>query len=184
MYHAYEDYASGLVTGEMDVLRQAGTVRRIGVSIYNVEQLARVLEDDQIDVIQLPVNILDLDAQKSELLKKAKMRGKEIHARSVFLQGLFLHDPHKLTGRLALLSPYLMNLASLSNDLGVTMKSLALNFVLKQKFIDYVVLGVEKLDQLQENLSLVQYDFDPSVVQTVEVMEEHRSLLNPVNWNQ
>ena len=46
--------------------------------------------------IQIPVNALDRRAIHSGLLRRLKTKGVEIHARSVFLQGLLLMQPTEL----------------------------------------------------------------------------------------
>ena len=71
-------------------LKQQGLVKKIGVSVYNNQQIDYVLDNFSIDLIQLPINILDQRLINDESLVKLKKHNVEIHARSALLQGLLL----------------------------------------------------------------------------------------------
>ncbi len=182
MYHQFSDYQSGLMKKELLNFKQSGFIKRIGVSLYGTDQLKEVIRDEEIDLIQLPVNILDLSQEKINLLLEAKSRGKEIHARSVFLQGLLLKDPDSLTGNLKAMKPYLKILEKQSLDYGLTIKEASFNYIIHQDFVDKVVLGIEKVDQLRENLNLIDLSFPKKEFDQIQMADEDQYLLNPVNW--
>lgn len=182
MYHQFSDYESNAARSELMELKDLGLIEKTGVSLYDTHQLAKVVDDRYVDVIQLPVNILDLTAEKQALLRRAKANGKEIHARSVYLQGLLLKDTNSLTGNLKPLKSYVDNIAAISRSHQTDLKAAALNYVLHQDYIDNVVIGIEKPDQLVDNLSLIKDSFDLSMFKNVVVHENDAHLLNPVNW--
>ncbi|MEJ0034121.1 MAG: aldo/keto reductase [Bacteroidota bacterium] len=182
MFHAYADYEGGTVAKELNELKSKGLIERTGVSIYTVDQLRVVATDDAIDVIQLPANIFDFSSEKQELLERARNSEKEIHVRSVFLQGIFMKDPSKLTGNLLPLAPYLERLGKICDISSVEMKDAALNFIIHNKNVDYVVLGIEHVAQLKENLALVHDNFDAAPFNNFEIGKEDQFLLNPANW--
>lgn len=182
MYHDFGDYASGRVMDELVALRDGRLIKKIGVSLYSVDQLKVVVNDSSVDLIQLPVNVFDLSADKMELLRRARISGKEVHARSVFLQGLFLRDPEMLTGNLFSFRPYLEKLNYFTKQMDIDLKKYALNFVLHQQCIDRIILGVERVEQLQENLSLMIDNFDISKCPKIELADQDMYLLNPSNW--
>jgi len=68
----------------------AGTVKRIGVSIYGPELLETIIPRYQVEVVQAPLNVLDNRLVSSGWLNNLISRGIEVHARSVFLQGLLV----------------------------------------------------------------------------------------------
>lgn len=182
MYHHYPDYVSGKVRKELNELRRIGVIQKIGVSLYEVDQLARVIDDSDISIIQLPVNLLDLNRDKIALLQKAKLRGKEVHARSVYLQGLFFKDPETLTGNLIPMRPYLDKIRMMSKNHSIDIKKAAINHILQKDFIDYVVLGIDHVSQLVENLTLIDSNLDTSMFEGLEVSSADAYLLNPANW--
>tara|TARA_X000000950_G_C13916454_1_gene661248 strand:+ start:974 stop:1840 length:867 start_codon:yes stop_codon:yes gene_type:complete len=64
---------------------------KIGVSIYDTKYLNKIINNYNIDVVQFPYNILDKRMMKSGWFKKLKSKGIQVHARSVFLQGLLVN---------------------------------------------------------------------------------------------
>ena len=72
---------------QLQILKQQGSISKIGVSIYTGSQLQKVIDRFSIDIVQLPFNILDNRLINSGILNKIYEKGIEIHARSVFLQG-------------------------------------------------------------------------------------------------
>ena len=65
--------------------------KKIGISIYETKNLNYLINNYNIDVVQCPFNILDKRIVNSGWLKKLRGKGIEIHARSIFLQGLLVN---------------------------------------------------------------------------------------------
>ena len=91
MYHSFSFY-NAKINNLKDIinLKEDGIIKKIGVSAYSKKEIQIIIDDDRIDLIQIPFNILDNSKDKIDLIKKAKRKGKIVQARSVFLQGLFL----------------------------------------------------------------------------------------------
>ena len=182
MYHQFSDYKTSSAKHELLKLKEKQLIKKIGVSIYSTKELEDVLDDDDIEIIQLPVNILDLSAEKQSLIQDAKRLGKEIHARSIFLQGLFFKDPAALPGNLKALAPYLHEIAAVSRERGISLKQAALNFVVSNPLIDFAVLGVETVSQLMDNLSIIEPTLKVHEFRDLSIKTEDAYLLNPANW--
>ena len=75
--------------------KKIGLVSKVGISVYDVNEVNQVLKFWKPDIIQLPINIFDQRFLKKNLLKKLKRKKIEIHARSCFLQGLLLEPKLK-----------------------------------------------------------------------------------------
>ena len=71
-------------------IKNEGFTKKIGISIYDVNILKKILKKFRLDLIQVPFNILDQRLLKKNLLKTLKKKGIEIHVRSIFLQGILL----------------------------------------------------------------------------------------------
>lgn len=182
MYHHFPDYELKKCKEQIEFLKKEGLIEKAGVSLYSNSQLKGVVEDTQIDIIQLPINLFDLNQEKIQLLKIAKSNGKEVHARSVYLQGLFLKDPVTLTGNLSQMKPYLEKLHMKSSNDQTLIKKAALNFVLLKEYVDFVVLGIDRVAQLEENLSLIDNNFEAALFDNIEIGDADIALLNPANW--
>lgn len=185
-YHTFKDFASyPALLEELVQLRSEKLIGRIGVSVYGNDEFTEVLRSAEVDVVQLPFNLLDNRFQRSELLTEAKQKGKEIHARTVFLQGLFFKPIDLVPDFLRPLVPYLEKLHRLAAEYEFTMDQLALLYVLNQPEIDYAIIGVDNLDQLQYNISLEYRNLPSELMKTIneiQVKEQEIELLYPKNW--
>ena len=94
----------------MHEARARGWTSRIGASVYNSDQLALVESRFQPQLVQLPLNVLDRRPIVSGMLARLKAAGVEIHARSVFLQGLLLMEPDELPEFFAPVRPIFVGL--------------------------------------------------------------------------
>src|SRR5690606_27725649 len=84
-----------------------GKINKIGYSLYNPEQLEKLLKLGlQPDIIQVPFSLLDRKFEP--YLKELKSNNVEIHCRSVFLQGLYFLDLNKIPTKLEVLKPSLL----------------------------------------------------------------------------
>lgn len=131
-------------------LRESGLVKKTGLSIYNAEQLDSMPAGFPLDVVQLPINVLDQRLLRSGHLRNLKERGIEIHARSAFLQGLLLMDPRELPERFESVRNHLFSWHACLKRLGITPLKAALDFVLSIEEVDRVIVGVENITQLEE----------------------------------
>ena len=183
MFHNYDDFNNyfNLFKFELLELKNRGIIKKIGVSLHNNYDINDVLENKEIDLIQLPYNLLDNKSKREKIFLKAKEKEVEIHTRSTFLQGLFFKDLNTIQGKLSALKKYLIELKKLVNKNEIN--SLALNYVCSNKNIDGVLLGVDTVSQLQNNLNCISdYKFKYIIenIDSINVIEEN--LLNPANW--
>lgn len=183
MYHRFGDYVSEKYRSDLLRLKAEKKIERIGVSVYSLTELKAVISDTAVDIIQVPFNPFDSDGEKILLLKDAKSRGKEIHARSIFLQGLFFKEPSELTGNLMVMAAPLQRLKDIIKNSRFNITEVCLNYALHQDFIDYVIIGVETPKQLSENLSALMVEFPQGLSDSLrEFSIEDKALLNPSNW--
>jgi aryl-alcohol dehydrogenase-like predicted oxidoreductase len=165
-------------------LKNQKVVKKIGFSLYNTLELDKLLSLGILpDIIQIPYSILD--RQFESRLQELKNLNVEIHARSVFLQGLYFMKPSELPPNLKGLMLPLSQLSSLCKEYKVSVAELALNYVIDVPFIDKVVIGVNTKDQLEENIKLINnYKKNELLINAIEnIRVEYASLLNPATWN-
>jgi aryl-alcohol dehydrogenase-like predicted oxidoreductase len=131
-------------------LKRQGLVKKVGVSVYTAEQIDRVLDNFTIDLIQLPMNVLDQRLLVSGHLTQLKAAGVEVHARSAFLQGLLLMDPDAVPPYFDPIRRHLVRYHGKMRQLGLTPVQAALGFVIGLNEIDAVICGVTTHQQLLE----------------------------------
>ena len=90
LVHRIEHLSSwgGAVWRVLVELRDAGRIRRLGVSALGPEQAWAALEHPEVDVIQVASSLLDQRLFRGGYFEAAAARGKEVFVRSVFLQGV------------------------------------------------------------------------------------------------
>lgn len=137
--------------------KSSGQARSVGISIYEEPELDNHLDDvSQLDVVQLPVSLLDQRFVASSLLDTLRTSGVRIQARSIFLQGLLLGEPVRHA-----LSPKLMEYKRMVDDSGSTAIDLCVGFVKSQDWIDEVVVGVTSDLELKEIMkAFISSDID------------------------
>jgi len=185
LYHSFDDFKKHIdVLEQLISLQEKKKIKHIGVSLYTNEELEDVLEEEYIKIIQLPYNLLDNKNKRGELLRIAKGKGKIIHTRSVFLQGLFFKDVEKLPYALNPLKNDLIKIQQLASNEAEKIAHLSLNYALSNQDIDGVLIGVDNIDQLNQNIKMANKKLSPKVTQEVNKIEvENISLLNPSNWS-
>lgn len=185
LYHSFGDYLKYKKSPQhLLSLKTIGKIKYLGVSIYTNEQFCIALEDENIDIIQLPYNLLDNQVQRGELMREAKLRGKIIHVRSVFLQGLFFKDINLLPSYLLPLRECLQRLRDLSNIYKIGIAELALNYVANNPLIDGVLIGVDNLPQLKINIQSLGKPLSTEIIEAINsISVPDTNLLNPSNWS-
>lgn len=134
-------------------LKKRKLIKNIGVSVYTVAELKKILKMFKIDVVQIPINLLDNRFIKNNFLKKIKSKVKEIHARSIFLKGLLLKDKtsrHKYFDRW----PILRKMDNFFNQRKVSRLATCINFVFSFDEIDKVIIGVSSKSQFSKILKI------------------------------
>ncbi len=184
LFHSFSSYKAHIDNfGVLVNLKSKGKIKYIGVSVYTNEEIEAVLLNDDVDIIQLPFNLLDNSALRGEVLKKAKSKGKIIHTRSAFLQGLFFKSINAENNTVRQLSKELEQLTQIKNRSNSTMAQLALNYCLQQKDIDNVLIGVDSKTQLIDNINVLNNMISGEVIAEIDTIKtEKLDLLNPSLW--
>ena len=165
---------------EMERLREIGMVKKIGVSVYNSKQIAAILGKFNIDLIQLPINILDQRLVSGGQLTRLKNHGVEIHARSVFLQGLLLMSPNNIPSWFDPVRGVLESFHKEAKKRNMTVLQLALSFVQSIDEIDKVIVGVNTLKQLKEVVNAASIRVNTTELSCMSI--DDPVFVNPGNW--
>lgn len=166
---------------EMQRLLEEGLVRKIGVSVYSGQQIDSILEAYTPDIVQLPLNLFDQRLLESGHLEKLKCRGVEIHARSVFLQGLLLIEPDQVPPHFSPISDKLEYYVRFLEENKLTRLQATLAFAAKQRDVDVVLVGVTSAAELRDIFSALDavsgIDLDMSALKVAD-----ERMVNPSLW--
>ena len=161
--------------------KDEGLVEKIGFSIYNPNELELLWDTFRPDIVQAPFNILDRRIKTSGWLQKLNKNGVEVQVRSIFLQGLLLMDPiernkffYKWHSIWSVLDSWLI-------DNNVSPIEASLGFVLSEKNINCIVVGVESKKHLNEIISISNNNYNFKLPEALSINDVN--LIEPVNWN-
>lgn len=128
---------------------------KIGISVYEENQIARITEVyPELNLFQVPENILDRRLLESKIVKQLKTNGCEINIRSVFLQGLLLMSQNEIPLHLKKAHQQISRLKDLANSHHITLESLCLNYAQSIDWASNVIIGVHSKAQL---MKILQY---------------------------
>jgi aryl-alcohol dehydrogenase-like predicted oxidoreductase len=162
-------------------LKAQGLVEKIGVSIYNPEELDNLWRKYRFDLVQAPLNLIDRRLLESGWAERLKRSETEIHVRSVFLQGLLLLPPERRPPKFARWSSIWKEWDAWLNKTGLTPIQACLRFASFTTEIDRVVVGTDSISQIEEIVGAVD-GYLPSFPNFGGLADER--LINPTYWNQ
>ena len=157
-------------------LKQDKLINKIGFSTYMPEQVDFLLNNFDFDLIQVPINVFDTRLIDGGQLLSLKNKKIEVHARSIFLQGLLL-DFEKLD---VYFSQWINQFNCYQKEVIASNLSLleyALNYVINIKEIDKVIVGVNNEKQLIE---ITKVKLEKNNLKAYPLREIN--LLNPSLW--
>ena len=164
---------------EIIKLKDKKIINKVGVSIYNPLDLSVLFKKFDFEIVQVPFNVLDRRVATSGWLKKLNARNVEIHARSIFLQGMLLksnnHLPHyfnKWEGKWEKWNNWL-------KQKNVSALCACLYFVLSYTEIKKLVLGIDNQNHLNDIISaLAKYQ----EIKLPDLSSNDELLINPMKW--
>jgi aryl-alcohol dehydrogenase-like predicted oxidoreductase len=163
--------------------KELGLVKKIGYSLYSVNQLESLLDKQMIpDLIQFPYNILD--RRFEPYLPKLTSLGVEIHTRSIYLQGLLYMQPNQIPTYVRALNPYLIRVKQIEKNHDISLGQICLGFAIQNPFINKVVIGIDNATQLIENIiNCKKTKLTEKIMNELLSIEvKDQNLLNPTNW--
>ncbi|SMM99275.1 Oxidoreductase [uncultured Candidatus Thioglobus sp.] len=164
---------------QLQKLKLEGKITKIGVSVYDHNQLQSIVDDFDIDLVQLPFNILDRRMIESGMFVKLQSKGVEVHARSVFLQGLLLMSKENRPDKFKRWSNLWAVWHEWLNDNHLSALEATSRYVISMSEISKVLVGVDSTEQLKE-IVLASSGVLPNIPD--EMFTNDIDLLNPSNW--
>lgn len=166
------------VWAELAKAKERGLARKVGVSVYGPEAALELRERYPLDLIQFPLN--PLDQRFVPHLASLADQGVELHARSLFLQGVLL--ARALPPRLGFLAPALGRFAEETRlQCGGDPLTACLAFAQRQAPVDRFVLGFTSVAEAREAVAAYARARGlPPELHFTPVMDEAQ--INPARW--
>ena len=157
-------------------LKRAKIINKVGLSIHDISSLKNILNKFSFDVLQIPYSFVDRRAEK--YFKIINNKNIEIQVRSIFLQGALLSKIK--TNRK--LSSIFEKFNYLSKKKHKNRIRYVLSFILKNKYIDKIIVGVRNLKELKQ-INNLNYLYNNLNKLNVLESKDHE-IINPLNWKE
>ncbi|WP_347330265.1 aldo/keto reductase [Marinimicrobium locisalis] len=167
--------------------KEEGLVEAVGVSVQTPKEALEALEDRQVRLIQIPYNLLDWRWEGFAETLKTKENPPEVHARSLFLQGILLGELDRwpvIDGAdpKDILSQLNHFVAEFHRE---SLADLCVAWARSKSWLDGLVIGMENHSQLYSNLRLFKTQpLTPAQADklSAQVGRVPERLLNPALW--
>jgi aryl-alcohol dehydrogenase-like predicted oxidoreductase len=174
------------ISSSFNKLKKENRIELSGVSVYTIEHIKEFLNQNEFDVIQIPINIFNSKIINSGLLSELKKNNKIIFARSIYLQGLFFLNPKELPTHLEKVKSKLESLYQISKEYDRSIEDIAFSFIRDISEIDSMIIGVESLNQLKNNIKLLNSPpLNDKLINKIyrEFNNVSEEIVNPSLWN-
>jgi len=184
LLHRSEDLlgpSQNLIISTINTLKEKNLISKFGISVYTPEEIFQCLEVCDLDVIQAPVNFFDRRFLDSAVIEKCKDHQIELHARSIFLQGLLLLEKAKIPKKFLTFSDELGLWHQFLAENNLTPLQACLAFVLTQQELSKIIFGIDSLEQLMEITSAAS-EFTDIKTKFSENIISNNNLIDPRLW--
>lgn len=163
----------------LDFLRSNGIVRKVGISIYQPQELQQYFNMMRPEIVQSPFNVLDHRLITSGWAEKLHKKNVEVHVRSVFLQGLLLVKNSQRPPYFDKWQPIWDRWDLILKESNLSPIEACLHDVMFNELFDKVIVGVDGLSQLVEITDSCEFERRGTMK---DISLEDVNLLHPSNW--
>jgi aryl-alcohol dehydrogenase-like predicted oxidoreductase len=144
------------VSAYLDI-KNSGMTKAIGVSVYTLEESLAAINSGVWDLVQVPFNLMD--QRQRAAFEAADEKGVGIVVRSVLLKGILTGKGSNLHPELRTVEQHREKYMELLSPKAPTLAKLAAKFVLSQKGVTSVLIGIDKMQYLEEALNVVDGNY-------------------------
>jgi aryl-alcohol dehydrogenase-like predicted oxidoreductase len=149
------------------------------VSIYSPHELEPITGTFDLGLVQAPLNLVDRRLHASGWLERLHETGIEVHARSVFLQGLLLLSQAALPSQFSGWGHLWKRWHEWLSDSRVTPVQACLAFCLGFPEVERVVVGAQDRAQLEQIVAAAN---DAKALDLPDLGSDAEALIDPSRW--
>tara|TARA_Y100000590_G_scaffold379140_1_gene446579 strand:- start:1280 stop:2170 length:891 start_codon:yes stop_codon:yes gene_type:complete len=162
-------------------LKKKKIVRKIGISVYSKEEINNSLKKFRPDIIQIPLNLLDRRMIKNKYLSKLKKKNIEIHARSLFLQGILTSKKNFFPFKNKKDQKQIIKIKNNILKQNISLINACIYFGLQQKELDKLIIGFSSYRDFTEVMNSFNYSYKEFKFKN-KFKINNEKILNPSNW--
>lgn len=160
-------------------IKKETLIKKIGVSIYDFNNLNHIKKIANIDIVQCPLNILDRRLINNGWINKLYKKKIEIHVRSIFLQGLLLLNINNIPKKFIRWNYIFKRLNDWQIKNKINRYELCINYIIKFKKISKIIVGIDNFTQAKKLFKYIKkrpkYNFP-------NIQSLDQNLINPSKW--
>ena len=161
--------------------KKQGLIDKIGISVYSKFELDQALEVFKPDIVQFPLNLFNQSFGDKKYLKYLKTKKIELHARSVFLQGLLLQDTKNIDSYFSLWSDEFDKYKTFLKKNKISKLKACINYILQNDLIDKFIIGADNKKQFLNILKEVNTKQKKYNFSELSVKDEY--IIDPRFWD-
>ena len=183
MAHKLNDYLNSEFRKKIFDLKNKHNIENIGVSLYNVDEIDHLTKVELPDFVQIPLSIVDKRFYKNNLLNKLKEKKIKIHARSIFLQGLFFLNDDIINKKFPSVFETIKKIKTISSESNLKLHEVSLIWVNSIQEIDKCIVGVMSKNELMNHVETLKKKIDPKNLNKIlSINYDNLKVLNPTFW--
>lgn len=187
LFHSYDQFKANQksIRDKVLNLKKVGICKALGISIYHNDEGTDEELLNFADEVQLPFNVLDNYVRRGKLIQTLKGNNIKIQTRSIFLQGLILMSNDSVPKHLIGAKEVVAQLEKIGLKHGISRSQLAVAYAFSYSFANKIIMGVETLDQFEENLMFIKHlkDLSKDFIHDIESLQiAEIKLLDPSKW--
>jgi aryl-alcohol dehydrogenase-like predicted oxidoreductase len=175
---------NGVVLEILNKIKNEGRIGYLGVSLQTGEELKKCIEDERVEVVQIPFNILNRRFAESGLIDMARKRGIVVFSRNTYLKGLLCTEPERIPKCLNEAVAPVNELNKIAKENNLSIKELCMKYVLSLSGIDSIVIGVKTVEQIKENIKILESEpLEKEIIEAIDKIKvSSEYILNPWDW--
>lgn len=184
--HRVEATISDNFSRAIEFLKKEKLIIKSGASVYTPKEALNIIENYEIDILQIPINILDKRWVDMGIFELAKKYNIQIFIRSIFLQGFIFLDEHDLRNRkMDWAIPYINQFNELVRSTPFSAIDLAFGVLSKAPGNVVIIMGLDCYQQLKQNVKIIKRinNNNISIDWWSDLPSFPEKLLNPSLWN-
>ena len=161
-------------------LKKDGVIKKIGVSIYEKNELEEILKIFKPDIIQCPINLFDNRLLETNYLEEISNKGIEVHVRSIFLQGLLLFKKEEIPQEFLKFQNIWQEWYNWLKITKLNPLEACIRYTNYIKGIDKIVVGINSANQLKQ---IIKYMRKPKLYKELNWQNPiSKELIDPRLW--
>jgi aryl-alcohol dehydrogenase-like predicted oxidoreductase len=188
MAHSTDEYLKNpkVFTDALFTIKEQGKTTLTGISAYSRHDY-KMLAKTGFDAVQIPINVFDWERIEDGGIEALAESGMTVYARSVFLQGLVFMKPEELDEGMSFCKKPLQRFLDICREWKMSPAVLAMSFVLSLPGITSVVLGCQRVEQVENNCELISQVKKLNVEELNLLRKEFSNIdprvINPSTWS-